>query len=122
MDHAKVQEWLERYVEAWQTYDRDTIRGLFADDATYAFHPWDDPLEGADAIIDNWLESPDEAGSWEADYRPLMVVGNRAVTTGTTRYANGRAYWNLWEVDFDDEGRCTRFVEWFMPAPKKSES
>ena len=120
MDHAQVQEWLDRYVQAWRTYERDAIAGLFATDATYAFHPWDEPLTGADTIIENWLDSPDEAGSWEASYRPLLVEGNRAITTGTTRYSNGRSYWNLWEVDFDADGRCTRFVEWYMQPPKKS--
>ena len=119
MTPNEVQSWLDRYIDAWRTNDREQIKALFADGATYRFHPWDDPVEGADAIADNWLKDQDEPGTWEASYRPLMVNGNQAITTGNSSYTNGRVYWNLWEVDFDDSGRCTRFVEWFMrqPAP-----
>jgi len=37
---ANVQTWLDAYVEAWRTYDRD-------------------------AIVASWLEERDEPGSWE---------------------------------------------------------
>ena len=112
-----VQHWLDRYIEAWRTGDRAQIKALFADDATYKYHPWDDPVQGAEAIAGDWLANPDEPGTWEAKYRPLLVDGNRSITTGNSSYTNGRVYWNLWEVDFDYAGRCTRFVEWFMRQP-----
>jgi hypothetical protein len=112
-----VQHWLDRYIEAWRTGDRAQIEALFADDATYKYHPWDEPVRGAEAIADDWLANPDEPGTWEAKYRPLLVEGNRSITTGNSSYTNGRVYWNLWEVDFDDTGRCIRFVEWFMRQP-----
>ena len=117
MTPSDVQAWLDRYVEAWRSNDREQIKALFSADSTYRFHPWDEPLEGADAVADSWLANLDEPGTWEASYRPLVVSGNHAVTTGTTSYTNGRHYWNLWEVDFDDAGKCNRFVEWFMPQP-----
>ncbi|MGH8928188.1 MAG: nuclear transport factor 2 family protein [Acidimicrobiia bacterium] len=117
MTPADVQSWLDRYIEAWRSYDRGQIKALFAEEASYQYHPWDEPLRGADAIADDWLANQDEPGSWEASYRPLMVDGQRAITTGHSSYDNGRRYWNLWEVDFDDQGRCIRFVEWFMRQP-----
>ena len=117
MTSDEVQSWLDRYVDAWRSNDRADIKALFADEATYKYHPWDPPVEGSEAIADDWLANPDEPGSWEASYRPLVVNGNQAVTTGNSSYKNGRRYWNIWEVDFDDDGRCTRFVEWFMRQP-----
>jgi hypothetical protein len=113
-----VQSWLDRYVQAWRSYDREQIKALFSLDASYKYHPWDEPLMGADAIADDWLADRDEPGTWEASYRPLHVSGNKAFATGTSSYDNGRVYWNLWEVDFDDAGRCNRFVEWFMFKPR----
>jgi hypothetical protein len=118
MTPIEVQSWLDRYIAAWKSYDREQIKALFSDDVTYKYHPWDEPLHGPDAIADDWLANQDEPGSWEASYRPLLVDGQRALTTGTSSYNNGRIFWNLWEVDFDDAGRCSRFVEWFMLQPE----
>jgi hypothetical protein len=73
---------------------------------------------GREAIVESWREEPDPAGSWEAAYRPLLVQGERAIAVGETRYANGDVYSNLWELEFDDSGRCRKFVEWFMKHPQ----
>jgi ketosteroid isomerase-like protein len=120
MSHDEVQAWLDAYVAAWRSYDRAEIGALFADDASYAYHPWDTGdavLRGRDAIVRNWLDEPDAAGSWHAEYRPLLVEGDRAVATGVTRYADGKVYDNLWVLRFDDTNRCTEFVEWYMLRP-----
>jgi ketosteroid isomerase-like protein len=114
-----VQSWLDAYVEAWRTYDRDAIGSLFAADASYAYHPYDaEPLRGREAIASNWLEDQDEPGSWEAAYRTLLVDGDRAVATGETRYADGRTFSNLFVMRFDGDGRCSEFVEWYMEQPR----
>jgi hypothetical protein len=118
MTPKEVQSWLDRYVEAWNSYDRDLIEALFSENASYKYHPWDKELVGAVAIADDWLANQDEPGSWEACYHPLHIDGNKTFTTGTSSYNNGRVFWNLWEVDFDDASRCTRFVEWFMLQPE----
>ena len=113
-----MQAWLDAYVDAWRTYDRTAIERLFSVDASYAYHPYDEePLRGREAIVANWLEQPDEAGSWEAAYRPLLIDGDRAVATGETRYADGDVFSNLWILRFDDDERCSEFVEWFMQQP-----
>jgi hypothetical protein len=39
-----VDRWLEDYVEAWESYDRDLIEGLFAEDVSYRYHPADEPI------------------------------------------------------------------------------
>ena len=120
MNHDDVQTWLDAYIEAWRTYDPAAIAALFTEDATYAYHPWDegeDVVRGRDAIVADWLEEQDEPGSWEAQYRPLLADGERAVATGTTRYASGRSYWNLYVLRFGEEVRCAEFVEWYMVQP-----
>lgn len=120
MRRSEVQSWLDGYLDAWRSYQPQAIRSLFAKGATYAFHPWDKPLRGGKAIAEEWLADQDSSGSWEASYRAGIVKGNRATATGTTKYADGRVFWNLFELDFDDEGKCTRFVEWFMQQPSDS--
>ena len=109
-----VQAWLDAYVEAWRTYDEGAIRDLFAPDATYAYHPYEEPIRGRDAIVAAWLEDRDEPGSWEASYTPSLIQGDRAVATGETRYQDGRVFSNLFELTFNAAGQCTRFVEWYV--------
>jgi hypothetical protein len=123
--HNDLRAWLDAYVEAWRTYDPASIAALFTEDATYAYHPWDEGEEvvrGRDAIVENWLEEQDQPGSWEAQYRPLLVDGERAVATGTTSYVSGETYWNLWVLRFDEDGRCAEFVEWYMVPPSERTS
>ena len=110
----RVQRWLDDYIAAWHSYDETEIRALFAPDVSYAYHPYDEPLEGADAVAASWLDHQDEPGSWEAAYAPALVVDNAAITKGETRYTNGNVFSNLFELEFDDAGRCTRFVEWYL--------
>ena len=56
----QVQAWLDAYVAAWRSYDRDAIVALFTDDVSYAYHPYDEPLRGAEAVADSWLEKQDD--------------------------------------------------------------
>ena len=115
-----VQAWLDRYVAAWRSYDEAAIRDLFAEEATYAYHPYDDPERGRDAIVAAWLDEPDAAGSWEAEYAPSLIEGDRAIATGRTRYLDdGKVFSNLFELAFDADGRCTRFVEWYVKHPAR---
>jgi len=113
-----VQAWLDAYIEAWRSYDPDAIADLFSADASYAYHPYDEPLRGRDAIVASWLEERDEPGSWEAAYRPLLIEQDRAVATGESRYAEGRVFSNLYVLRFDGEGRCSEFVEWYIEQPR----
>jgi len=120
MDDAAVRRWLERYVEAWRTYDPSAIGDLFAADAVYRYHPWDegdDVARGRDAIVASWLEDTDEPSSWSASYEPWLVAGDRAVALGVSRYEPGdreavaREYHNVFLLRFDAEQRCTEFTE-----------
>ena len=116
MTHADFARWLDSYVAAWRTYDPGAIGDLFAADAEYRYHPWDEPLTGRDAIVADWLEHPDDPGTWSAEYQPWVVDGNRGVATGISRYkvaGESRTYHNVFLVEFDADGRATAFTEVF---------
>jgi ketosteroid isomerase-like protein len=119
---SDVDRWLERYVEAWTTYDRARIAALFAENAEYRYHPYDDPVRGREAIVEAWLEDPDAPGTFEADYATIAVDGDVAVATGTSTYRTedgsvDRVYDNAFVMRFDGEGRCRAFTEWYMKRP-----
>jgi ketosteroid isomerase-like protein len=118
-----VNGWLQRYVAAWQSYDRAEIGDLFSEDARYRYHPYDDPVVGRDAIVESWLEEDrlDEPGSFDARYECYAVDADRAVATGASTYfedeADARVYDNVYLLRFDEDGRCSEFTEWFMQRP-----
>jgi ketosteroid isomerase-like protein len=129
MTNVEVQGWLDRYVEAWRTYDPAAVGALFADDAEYRYHPWDEPVRGRDAIVRSWIEpdgqasSRDKPGTYEARYEPYAVDGDRAVAVGSSDYLGPdgsieRRYRNVFLLRFDAEGRCRAFTEMFMLEPR----
>jgi len=118
-----VQRWLDAYVDAWHTYDRGAIGDLFAEDARYAYQPYREPVVGRDAIVADWLEDPDAAGSWDARYEPYAVDGDRAVAVGESRYLDEdgslrTVFYNVWLLRFDGDGRCAEFVEYWRELPE----
>jgi ketosteroid isomerase-like protein len=118
MTRDDASRWLQDYIAAWRSYDAAAIGALFADDAEYRYHPWDEPVRGRDAIVADWLANRDDPGTWDAEYEPWAVDGERVVATGTSRYvATGddpaRTYHNVFLIEVDGSGRATSFTEVF---------
>ena len=126
MDKQLFQRWLDRYIEAWRSYDGDAIGDLFSPDVEYRYHPWDaEPVRGRDRVAKDWVDNPDQPGSWRARYTAEAVDGDVGVATGTSEYltddpsAVDRVYHNVFICRFDDDGRCSSFTEYYMQEPKK---
>ncbi len=89
----------------------------FHEGAEYRYHPWDEPVVGRNAIVSDWLANQDEPNTYEAEYDAWAVDGERAVATGTSRYADSsgrRTYHNAFLIEFDGDGRCRSFTELFL--------
>ena len=128
VDKTEVDRWLQAYVEAWKSYDRDQIGELFADDVKYRYHPYDDPVEGRDAVVRSWLgdadaSARDKEGTYDASYRAVAVDGDLAVATGSSSYLSEpggpvqKVYDNCFVMRFDSAGRCREFTEWYVQRP-----
>jgi ketosteroid isomerase-like protein len=125
MDRSDVQAWLDRYVEAWRENKSEAIEALFTEDAVYRFRPFSaegEIVNGRAAIVEQWLEEPDDPNGWEAHYEVFAVEGDRGVATGTSHYyatthRPERIYYNCFLMRFDAEGRCAEFTEYFMAVP-----
>jgi ketosteroid isomerase-like protein len=131
MNRESAQEWLDRYVAAWLSYDRQDVAALFSEDVAYRYHPHDEPVVGRDAVVASWLDDSasdgastrDEPGTYAAEYAPVAVDGDTVVATGVSRYrekADGpvvRTYDNCFVMSFDDEGRCKAFTEYYLRRP-----
>jgi hypothetical protein len=117
MTRDDVNRWLARYVEAWRSYDPDAIGDLFSEQSEYRSRPWEEPLEGRQAIVSDWLANRDDPDTYDAEYSAWAVDGDRAVATGTSRYDNSsgrRTFHNVFLLTFDADGRCREFTELFI--------
>jgi hypothetical protein len=127
ISHATVQAWLDDYSHAWETYDPADVAALFSERAEYRWHPADEPVVGRDEIVQAWIapegneSSRDEPGTYKGEYHPYAVDGNKAVAIGTSTYWTDasraevdRLYYNSWLLEFDDDGRCSSFTEYWM--------
>ena len=129
MDHAAAQEWLDRYIAAWKSYDPIAISDLFSDDVVYRYHPYDEPIVGREAVVASWVEetmdadgvsSRDAPGTYDASYSPVAVDGDVVVATGTSTYLEApggplkHTFHNCFVMRFDDGGRCREFTEYYI--------
>jgi ketosteroid isomerase-like protein len=131
IDRAGVDGWLDDYVAAWKSYDREAIGALFAEDVEYRYHPYDEPIRGRDSVVAAWREEAefpgasgrDEPGIYDGSYRAVAIDGDVAVAVGQSTYTDGpdgpvaEVYDNCFLLRFDDEGRCREFTEWFVKRP-----
>ena len=128
MDRKKAQDWLNRYVDAWMSYEPEAIASLFSEDVSYRYHPNDSPTVGRDAVVASWLgndesdgaSARDAPGTYAAEYSPVAVEGDTVVATGSSQYREVpdgpvvRTYDNCFVMRFDDEGRCREFTEYYV--------
>src|SRR5664279_138843 len=120
MNWESAQAWLDAYVEAWRTYEPERIRALFSEDVAYRYHPYDEPVVGADAVVASWMGESDAEGTssrdapdtYDAHYTPVAVDGDTVVARGVSSYRHQpggpveRIYDNCFLMRFDDDGRC----------------
>ena len=131
MDHESAQDWLDRYVAAWKSYDADDITSLFSEDVRYRYYSYADWVVGRDAVVASWLaedtdvqgSTRDEPGTYDAAYAPVAVDGDVVVATGTSTYRDSpggrvtQVFDNCFVMRFDGEGRCREFTEYYTKRP-----
>ena len=114
-DRARVRRWLADYEDAWRTPGTAGLALLFSDDATYLHSPYEQPVNGLDAIRRMWDEDrdgPDEIFTLTTEI--LAVEGPTAVVRAEVHYGQPvrQEYRDLWILRLEDDGRCAWFEEW----------
>lgn len=121
MDRARLHEWVERYVGAWESNRPEDIGDLFTEDARYFTAPHRPPWSGREGIVEGWLARKDEPGAWSFRWEIRAVCEDIGFVRGWTAYPQEEHdYSNLWEITLDEDGRCSEFVEWWMELKKKA--
>lgn len=118
VETERYENWVERYIKAWNSNAADDIGALFTEDGRYQTEPYAEPWRGRGEIIREWLSNKDEPGQTEFDYRVIAAEGDLGIVKGEASYKEPPAeYSNLWEIRLDPDGRCAEFVEWWMKHP-----
>ena len=125
-----VDRWLEAHDAAWRSADAIEIANLFAEDAVYHLGPWDapwrglsGPFRGRDAIAAGWLAGGIAGERFDVTSEILAIDGSRAVVRRRITYfeADGSVesrYDTCWVLDFDADGRCAEYQEWYVEGPR----
>ncbi len=116
---AEVEDWVRRYVDAWDSNDPEDIGGLFTDAARYFTAPYRQPWSGREAIVEGWLDRRDEQGEWRFSFEVLGVDGDLGFVKGVTSYTNLPDYSNLWVIRIGADGRASEFTEWWMEVEEE---
>ncbi len=111
--------WLDRYAAAWTLGDADAVAELFAPAARYQDSPFNEPLEGREAIHDYWARAVRHSKRDVAYEAQVLAVGEDV----------GLAHWRgeftseplehrvqldgILAATLDDDGLCTDFREWW---------
>jgi nuclear transport factor 2 (NTF2) superfamily protein len=115
---AKLEDWLTKYGEAWETRSAKKAGKLFTTDATYRESPYDAPFEGRKAIQDYWSGVTKDQSDIEFTAEALAVSGNRGIahwhatftqtSTGAKNTLDG-----IFVMEFAADGMCQQFEEWW---------
>ena len=125
MTHDDVQLWLDRYIAAWSSYDASAIGDLFAEDAEYRYHPWDEHRShGREAIVAQLAVGQGRAGLVGGPLRRLGVrrrTRRRRSARAATRTPTARSGRSTTTTGaaLRRHGSCVEFVEYFMELPER---
>jgi hypothetical protein len=107
---ASVTAWVERYLTAWRTNEKEDIAQLFTTDAEYHEGPYATDWIGRDEIVAGWRSRWDwQQGGWVFDWEILSREGATAVIGGVGRYAELGDFDNVWTLTFGTIERCSSF-------------
>jgi nuclear transport factor 2 (NTF2) superfamily protein len=116
VDQTALEDWLARYGRAWETADPDAAAALFTEDATYRESPFDEVMEGREAIRRYWQEIPetqrDISFGWEIVDTDPVVVRWRA-SYSRLRDGSRITLDGVFLLRFDESGLCRTLREWW---------
>ena len=118
LDHAAAADLLERYGQAWETFDGDAWTDQFTDDVEYHEDPFAEPMVGHNALRAYLLEAAERQQDVEFTVERHWVVAPTVLAAWHASYIrrSDRARVRLagfMTMEIADDGRIARFREWW---------
>lgn len=110
--------WMDRYGKASEDSDPKGAAELFTQNAVYYETPFDDPMIGHNTIYRYWGEAAQYLKDVQFSYEILAVAGNLGIALWQAKFVsvksgNHVALDGVFLVEFDEQGKCSRFREWW---------
>ncbi len=112
-------EWLAAYRKAWIDRDADAAARLFAEDAIYQEHPYEEAYHGPQAIREYWARVTATQEDIELAYGEPVTVGNRTAVEWWATLTNAGVPVTLagqFMLVFDESGLCRSLREYWHLA------
>ncbi len=124
MEPVAVDEWIRRYVRAWETGDEDLLSSLFTEEATYRSGPFRDALTGQAEIRRYWRDSAGGQSDVHVRIGAPYIDGARvAVEWWATMLDDGETLTlpGCLHLRFAEDGRCVALREYWHAEPGRHE-
>lgn len=110
--------WIQSYENTSQENNAKASSELFAQDALYFETPFDEPISGREAIYQYWLRGAQTLQDKESSYQILSVKDNFGIARWQSKFtvietSKRYALDCLFLVEFDGQGLCCEFREWW---------
>ncbi|MCK6539696.1 MAG: nuclear transport factor 2 family protein [Anaerolineales bacterium] len=118
LTHEHFTSWMTEYGRASAENDPQASANLFAPDARYYENPFDEPMVGRDAIYAYWNTGAQNLKDKESSFEILAVNGDTGIARWRSLFTvieSGKrlALDCLFVAEFDEEGLCRTFREWW---------
>lgn len=118
LTHGHFQRWMETYGKASAENDPRTSANLFAQNAHYYESPFDEPMIGRHSIYEYWNRGAQALRGKISCHEILAVIGNTGIARWQSRFtvieSGKRLVLDcLFVVEFNEEGLCQTFREWW---------
>jgi ketosteroid isomerase-like protein len=118
LDHAAAGDLLERYAQAWTSFDGDAWVDLFSEDAEYHEDPFEPPLVGHNALRAYLLQAAEAQEQVEVTIERHWAVGSTVLAAWHASYIRRPTRERVrlagfMTLEIDAASRISRFREWW---------
>lgn len=111
-------KWCNDLKCAWGKCDFQKITNIFSNTLKYYEDPFAIPGESADDILAFWEEIKYQRIS-KLELKPIAIDGDRLIVRWFLEYTDVRddspvIMDGVYQVDFDECGRCVSFTQWWV--------
>ena len=128
MTETELNDWLEKYGRAWTKQDPDAAASIFAEDGTYAWGPFKEPIRGREAILSAWQHATQgQQEDIRFEHEILSVTKDRGIarwwaSMKVKSTAQAVRMEGIFLVTLTTGGLCTEFREWWNEDPQATDA